>query len=99
MSRLTDGRLAEIRAKPDIDPDAAEELLAEVDALRAEAQQLREALWRGVEAMRLTREYVGEDVLPVVEGWSWFDWTREALAALAGSSAPETSGSPKEAKQ
>ena len=25
------------------------------------------------EAIRLTREYVGERMLPAVEGWSWFD--------------------------
>ncbi|MFJ4735237.1 hypothetical protein ACIP6V_23685 [Streptomyces sp. NPDC088770] len=27
-------------------------------------------------ALRLTREYVGEDVLPAVEGWSWYDALR-----------------------
>lgn len=25
------------------------------------------------EALRLTREYVGEDKLPALPGWSWFD--------------------------
>ncbi|WP_326804916.1 hypothetical protein OIE49_29465 [Streptomyces sp. NBC_01788] len=28
------------------------------------------------QALRLTREYVGEDVLPAVEGWSWYDALR-----------------------
>lgn len=37
----------------------------------------------GIEAMRLTREYVGEKVLPEIEGWSWYDWTKRAEAALA----------------
>ena len=44
---------------------------------------LREALLaEGIEAFRLTREYVGEDTLPALPGWSWFDWTEKALAAL-----------------
>jgi hypothetical protein len=25
------------------------------------------------EALRLTREYVGEDVLPALPGWAWYD--------------------------
>ena len=37
----------------------------------------------GIEAFRLTREYVGEDTLPDIEGWSWFDWTQKAAAYLA----------------
>lgn len=36
------------------------------DRLRNLANQMYEAL-------RLTREYVGEDVLPAIEGWSWYD--------------------------
>lgn len=32
------------------------------------------------EAIRLTREYVGEPMLPAVEGWSWFD----AVVATGG---------------
>ena len=27
------------------------------------------------EALRLTREYVGEDMLPAIKGWSWYDAT------------------------
>ena len=37
----------------------------------------------GIEAFRLTREYVGDDVLPDEPGWSWFDWAQRARAALA----------------
>jgi hypothetical protein len=44
---------------------------------------LRQTIANGVVAMRLTREYVGEETLPAIEGWSWFDWTKEAEAALA----------------
>ena len=29
------------------------------------------------EAIRLTREYVGEDLLPALPGWSWFDVTQK----------------------
>lgn len=32
------------------------------------------------EAIRLTREYVGEPMLPALEGWTWFD----AIAATGG---------------
>lgn len=38
-----------------------------------EIQRLREAI-------RLTREYVGEPMLPAVPGWSWFD----AIASTGG---------------
>jgi hypothetical protein len=34
---------------------------------------LRELLRQAREALRLTREYVGEDTLPAIPGWSWFD--------------------------
>jgi hypothetical protein len=32
-------------------------------------------LWQAREALRFTREYVGEDTLPAIEGWSWYDAT------------------------
>lgn len=35
------------------------------------------------EAIRLTREYVGEDKLPALEGWSWFDAMQKYEAAMA----------------
>jgi len=42
--------------------------------------------WRALagelaEAIRLTREYVGEESLPAVPGWSWFDATQHFDAA------------------
>lgn len=37
----------------------------------------------GLVAFQLTREYVGEEVLPALPGWSWFDWSEKANAALA----------------
>lgn len=42
-----------------------------------------EIVSEGIEAVRLTREYVGEEVLPEIEGWSWYDWIQKAEAALA----------------
>jgi len=58
--------------------------------LRAEAAEARvaalnAALAEGIEAFRLTREYVGESLLPRIEGWSWFDWCEKAAALMEGS--------------
>jgi hypothetical protein len=54
-------------------------LQAAIDALRSSgsaAQNQEEALlWQAREALRYTREYVGEDTLPAIEGWSWYDAT------------------------
>jgi hypothetical protein len=33
-------------------------------------------------AMQLTREYVGEAVLPEIEGWSWWDAHLEYLRVV-----------------
>jgi hypothetical protein len=52
---------------------------AQVDAIYAELDRLRALIADGVEAFRLTREYLGDDALPAVEGWSWFDWTQRAV--------------------
>ena len=50
----------------------------------AEIERLRAVLGDGIEAFRLTREYVGEEkTLPAVLGWSWFDWCEKVRAALA----------------
>jgi hypothetical protein len=43
-----------------------------------EIDRLERLVADGVEAFRLTREYLGEDALPAVEGWAWFDWTERA---------------------
>jgi hypothetical protein len=40
------------------------------------AEQAEAALAELAQALRLTREYVGEDLLPAVEGWSWYDALR-----------------------
>ena len=46
-------------------------------------EALRALVEEGLEAFRLTREYVGEDTLPNVAGWSHFDWSTKARAVLA----------------
>jgi hypothetical protein len=59
-------------------------------ALRAEARPpegLAPLLLEGVEAFRLTREYVGEDALPALPGWSWFDWCEKVAARLSAGGA------------
>lgn len=64
---------------------AAEGTLSE-DKYRAEralADDLASVVAGGLVAVDLTRQYVGEKMLPAVEGWSWFDWTQRAEAALA----------------
>lgn len=42
----------------------------------------RVLLREGIEAFRLTREYVGEETLPPIEGWTWYEWTKKAQRAL-----------------
>lgn len=53
---------------------------------------LRDVIAEGIEAFRLTREYVGEDTLPAIEGWSWFDWCEKARAILSQGAAHEERG-------
>jgi hypothetical protein len=51
---------------------------AHTEAAEEVSERLRNFIGGGIEAFRHTREYVGEDVLPAIEGWSWFDWTEKA---------------------
>jgi hypothetical protein len=44
--------------------------------LRERAEMAEAAVAELAQALRLTREYVGEDLLPAVEGWSWYDALR-----------------------
>jgi hypothetical protein len=58
--------------------------------VEADKYVLVDALWQAREALRLTREYVGEDRLPAIEGWSWFDATVliDALLGIEDETAP-----------
>ena len=55
-----------------------------------ENERLRQIIADGIEAVRLTREYVDgepedstDGLLPALPGWSWFDWTEKAKEAVA----------------
>jgi len=56
--------------------------MEEQRAEEARVAALEAALAEGIEAFRLTREYVGESLLPRIEGWSWFDWCEKAAALI-----------------
>lgn len=60
---------------------AAAENMVEA-AVQEKVGPLREALRDGLEAFRYTREYIGEESLPAIPGWSWFDWCEMARALL-----------------
>ena len=64
-------------------PDTAETQAFQeaVSAIATERDHLRQLVLAGCEAMRLTREYVG-DLLPAKPGWEWFDWLMQARKAL-----------------
>ena len=49
-----------------------------------EQPMAEELVESGLEAFRLTQAYVGEDVLPEIEGWSWYDWTQKARKHVEG---------------
>ncbi|MFB6934559.1 hypothetical protein [Streptomyces chartreusis] len=56
----------------------------------AEPRDLSAAVAELAQALRLTREYVGEELLPAVEGWSWYDaLRRHAPHELAVEESPE----------
>ena len=48
------------------------------------SNRLRDLIAEGIEAFHFTREYVGEDLLPEVPGWSWYDWVTKARAEVEG---------------
>ncbi len=56
---------------------------AELVAMTEQRDALVAALLICIDAFRLTREYVGEDLLPNIAGWSHFDAVVQARAALA----------------
>ncbi|MFJ3867890.1 hypothetical protein [Streptomyces nigra] len=63
----------------------AQRIMDERDQAQQRAERAEAAVAELAQAIRLTREYVGEDVLPAVEGWSWYDaLRRHAPGQLAG---------------
>ena len=55
----------------------------ELSAAQAQVRALVEALWDTREAIRYTQEYVGDGLLPALEGWSWYEGIKAADAAIA----------------
>jgi len=49
----------------------------EVEANDATASELKRLLGRSLRAICLTRDYVGSEILPPIEGWEWFDAGKE----------------------
>lgn len=46
-------------------------------------EELEAAIDELTEALRLTVEYVGNEVLPAREGWTWFDVLKKYRPAVA----------------
>lgn len=64
-----------------LDDDRQTALLSEIGE---KIDAYRDLVADGIQAFRLTREYVGQATLPALAGWSWFDWTERAKGALVG---------------
>ena len=47
----------------------------------------RDVIERTIEAIRLTREYVGEGLLPPIKGWSWYDAVLELTDIISDTEA------------
>ncbi|KKM65387.1 hypothetical protein LCGC14_1491870 [marine sediment metagenome] len=45
-------------------------------------EELRKACKAALDGFHFTREYVGEEMLPAIEGWSWYDAVTKLEAAL-----------------
>jgi hypothetical protein len=73
-------------------------IVPEIDRLAAELEQAKTAVAELAQAIRLTREYVGEELLPPVEGWSWYDALRRhaphELTTVDGTEQPTTTEQP-----
>ena len=60
-----------------IDPESPDGYLI------AAAPDLLKACKQAVDALHFTREYVGEGLLPAIEGWSWYDATLALQTVIA----------------
>lgn len=77
---------------PDVDA-FLDRWAAEIDSARAPmvlgagavvepSEDVLQLIVSGILAFELTRDYVGRDTLPAIEGWSWFDWCEKARLFL-----------------
>ena len=48
-------------------------ILDELERAEGQLEDATRVLRQVGEAFRITREYVGEDTLPAIEGWAWYD--------------------------
>lgn len=53
-----------------------------VEKLIIEYEEKSSILSEALQALCLTRDYVGEDVLPAIDGWSWFDAAKSISKAI-----------------
>ncbi len=66
-----------------IDKEEGIEVLGrKLEEAEASHDALLEACKEALEGFRLTREYMGEQVLPEIKGWSWFDACNTLTAAI-----------------
>ena len=57
------------------------------------SRKQRTVIYELAQALRLTQEYVGDDTLPRIKGWSWFDaLTKHAPEMLERPSPSEYDG-------
>ncbi len=71
IDQLANYIMHEIPGEPSQEGGAVETAIR----LLGERQGLIELCTQASEALRLTREYVGEEMLPAIPGWSWYDAT------------------------
>jgi len=56
--------------------------IATINLETSEIAELKSALSRALRAICLTRDYVGDQKLPAVEGWDWYDAGVEISALI-----------------
>lgn len=96
-ARAAEGRVKSLEAALNaqvIDGERLSQITTEALAMHSEAEaeneRLRSALRQSREALRLTREYIGEETLPAADGWAWFDAINIIDAVLAAAVSVES---------
>ena len=77
-------------AAHDEDGDEILALREQLERVTAQRDTCLEALKACREGFEFTRQYVGYEALPAIEGWSWFDADQLARAAIARAETPTT---------
>ncbi len=63
--------------------DSELKLLDKINEVKKQREELVAALEECRQAFDFTRQYIGEEKLPAIKGWSWFDADTKAREALA----------------